>query len=393
MRSNFTIEGPLSEDVPADVCLSNSSGNLTQCPPQTDDFVSTTAYSPSLTDAYQSYENGTSEDEITVDLGESSVFLLVILISKWILSPFVVTANVMTVVVVIKYIKKMTPTHVVIALLSFSGLLLGIIIHPFNLVLYFTGDTVHAEHLCDFLTWVKFVAVGLNFGAALLIAIERCVLVTSFKLHRKFLTVKRQVYLCIAFSVCLLISATIYTLMVDSGLRFGDCYAILKMSHLKSRLRLILYILIMTPFALVTCCIAYCYLRICHFIWKQRKALKSSQNSSCSNNFQKEKKTTITIAIILTVYFVGKGPAFFYQLMTMNDVVHWKIELYDFFGLLWYITALADSFIYAWKVPEFKDGYRRILCCLRRSRIIQVVPLPNAQPPVNNVPLEPRREI
>ena len=90
---------------------------------------------------------------------------------------------------------------------------------------------------------------------------------------------------------------------------------------------------------------------------------------------------------------MGKVPAFFYQLMTMNDVVHWKIELYDFFGLLWYITALADSFIYAWKVPEFKDGYRRILCCLRRSRIVQVVPLPNAQPPVNNVPLERRREI
>ena len=93
MRSNFTIEGPLSEDV-------------------------------------------ASDDEITVDLGESSVFLLVILISKWILSPFVVTANVMTVVVVIKYIKKITPTHVVIAFLSFSGLLVGIIIHPFNLVLY-----------------------------------------------------------------------------------------------------------------------------------------------------------------------------------------------------------------------------------------------------------------
>ena len=137
MRSNFTIEGPLSEDV-------------------------------------------ASDDEITVDLGESSVFLLVILISKWILSPFVVTANVMTVVFVIKYIKKITPTHVVIAFLSFSGLLVGIIIHPFNLVLYFTGDTVHAKHLCDFLTWVKFAAVGLNFCAALLIAIERYLLVTSF---------------------------------------------------------------------------------------------------------------------------------------------------------------------------------------------------------------------
>ena len=181
---------------------------------------------------------------------------------------------------------------------------------------------------------------------------------------------RRQVYLCIAFGVCLLVSASIYTLMVHSGLRFGDCYAILKMSQLKSRLGLIVYIVTMTPFALVTCCIAYCYLRLCHVIWKHGKALASSQSSSYQNNFQKEKKTTVTIAIILTVYFVGKGPAFFYQLLTMNDVVHWKIELFDFFCLLWYITALADSFIYAWKVPEFKEGYRRILCCLRRSRII-----------------------
>ena len=237
-----------------DGCVSNPREKLT------DDYIVTTPYSVMSTDVYQSYENVTDSDDIATD--ESSILLFVVLAFKWILSPFVVTADCSTIIVVVKYIKKVTPTHIVIVYLCFSGFLIGIIVHPFNVVLFFTGDSLNPEHLCELLTWVKFVAVGLNFNAVFLIAIERCFLVTSFKLHRKFLTIRRQVYLCIAISMCLLVLATIYMLKVDSGLRFGDCYVVLKISQLKSRLRLIVYVTIMTPFAVATCSIAYCYLRI-----------------------------------------------------------------------------------------------------------------------------------
>ena len=209
MCSTFTAYNVTSSVT--DGCVSNPREKLT------DNYSATTPYSVMSTDAYQSYENVTDSDNIATD--ESSILLFVVLAFKWILSPFAVTADCLTIVVVVKYIKKVTPTHIVIVYLCFSGFLIGIIVHPFNVVLFFTGDSLNSEHLCEFLTWVKFVAVGLNFIAVFLIAIERFFLVTGPRLHRKFLTIRRQVYLCIAFSMCLLVLATIYMLMVDSGLR------------------------------------------------------------------------------------------------------------------------------------------------------------------------------
>ena len=382
MCSTFTLDNAKSSV--NDGCVTNASENFT------DNYITTTPYSVTPTDIYQSYENVTDSDEIAID--ESSVLLFVVLIFKWILSLLAMTANGLTITVVAKYIKKMTPTHVVIVFLSFSGFLIGIIVHPLNVVLYFTGNSLNFKHLCDFLTWVKFVGVSLNFCGVFLIAIERCFLVTSPKLYKKFLTVKKQVYLCIAFSICILVFATIYILLVDSELRFGDCYPTLKISQLKASLRPILYITIMTPFSVATCSIAFCYLRICHFVWKHGRALASNQNSSIQNHFQKEKRTTVTIVIILTVYFLGKGSAFFYSLLTINNVINWNIELFEFLALLWHTAAVVDISIYAWKVPEFRQGYRKIVCCLGRSSIIQVAPIASVQPRGINLPLEPRRQ-
>ena len=212
------------------VCVSSPIGNLTANSLQVDDCIATTTpFNLMSTNTYESYENVTSDDDKTTD--KYPIVLLAVLSFKWILSPFLFIENVLTVTVIVKYIRKVTPTHVVITFHSMSGLFVAII-HPFNLVLFFTGESLDSKYLCDFLTWVKFVAVGLNFCGAFLIAIERWFLVTSFKLHRKFLTVGRQVYLCVGFSACLLLSATIYTLLVESELRFGDC--LLSVSQFKT---------------------------------------------------------------------------------------------------------------------------------------------------------------
>ena len=54
------------------------------------------------------------------------------------------------------------------------------------------------------------------------------------------------------------------------------------------------------------------------------------------NNFQKEKRATVTIAVILIVYLVGKGPAFFYLLLMLNNAINWNIELFDLFCIALY---------------------------------------------------------
>ena len=70
-----------------------------------------------------------------------------------------------------------------------------------------------------------------------------------------------------------------------------------------------------------------------------------------------------------------------------------KFEIWDILRLIWYTTTLIDTFIYAWKVPEFQKGYRKILCCLRRVSTIQVAPRSNVQSRGIDLPLEPRREV
>ena len=157
--------------------------------------------------------------------------------------------------------------------------------------------------------------------------------------------------------------------------------------------KIVVYALCISTYSLLTCALAFCYFRICVFLWKHRKALVSNQNSSSQKNFQKEKKTTVIIAIILTVYLTGTLPLFIYFLMAGNNPKLVSLEVYEFLRCLWCVTSLVHIPIYAWKVPEFQKGYRKILCCLRKVRTIQVAPRSNVQPCVMNFPLEPRREV
>ena len=338
------------------------------------------------TEAYQSFQNETTNDEATdneMATDEYSSLLSALLIFTWILSPFVLTGNGLTIAVVMKYIKMVTPTHVGIAFMSFTGLFLGII-PLLNLTIYLMGDSVNTKYIYNSTVWVSLVAKALNVSAILLIAFERCLLVTSWKLHRKHLTVRRQVGLSIAFCVYFVLSATILTLVTDSEFKYG-------VMELRSKQKKIVYVLVIPPYTFATCTIAYCYLKICMFIWKQRKTLVSSQNNSNQQNFQKEKKTTVLIAIILTLYLAGTLPNLVYAMLAIKNPKIIKPVLLAIFGLLWYVATLIETIIYAWKVPEFQKGFHKILCCLRKSRIIQVAPLPNVESLGNNLPLEPRR--
>ena len=339
------------------------------------------------TDVYQFFLNVTTDSETAKDeitRKEESALTFVLRMFMWILSLFILTCNGLTIIVVMKYIKKVTPTHVVIAFLAFAGLFVGIL-PIFSLV----GDSVQSKSINDLNGWVTIAARSLSISGIVLIAVERCFLVTSLKLYQKYLTVRRQVGLCTAFCISSFLIATIFTLMTNSGLKNGKSYKVI----LGKRSILFVYALFLPIYAFKTCILGFCYFKMYLFLWKNRKTLASSQNSSYQQNFQKEKKTTVIIAIILTVYIVGTLPNYSYAIMIQKDPKLLNVEMWEFLRLIWYFTTLIDIFIYAWKVPEFQVGYRKILCCLRRSWTIQVAPQPNVQHHRMNIPLEPRREV
>ena len=238
----------------------------------------------------------------------------------------------------------------------------------------------------DLIVWVTLLAVGLNISAMMLIALERFILVASWKFHRKHVTLRRQVGLCMAFSVYFLLFATTQVmLLIDSEFKHGVLL-------IRSKHTAVSTALFVPTYTLITFTLVCCYLQICFFIWKQRKTLVLRQNSSNQGDFQKEKKTTVLITIILTVYLAGTLPPFVYAMLTENNPKYLAIDLLELFRLLWCATTLVDIFICAWKVPQFQEGYCKILCGLLKSRSIQVVPQPHVHSSRNSLPLEPRRE-
>ena len=361
-----------------------SSRGFTDTHLQADDHMSSSASNMLPTHVYESTDI-IPYDEITAD--EAVIFIFVLLILKSIMSPLILTANSCTIIVVIKYIKMITPTHIVIAFLAIAGLFAGIV-PLLNLVAYLVGDSVQAETICGVLNWAKVMSIWLNGWAIMLITVERFILVTSWKWHRKHLTSRVQAYLCFALSVCGFLVATLLSFWTKTEFSHGDCY-IVKMSENK----LVVHIVLIPSHVVITCSVVYCYLRIHHFIKKNRKNLVSSQNSSSESKFKKETKTTVLIAIILIAYLVGTGPASIYGLMTVKNPAIWKVEVWESFRLLWYIVVLLNNCIYVWKVPQFLEGYRKILCCVQKCRATQIVPWHNVRLRGMNLPLEPRKEL
>ena len=94
----------------------------------------------------QSYQNASTDDEMTTE--HYSTLLFAFLIFKWILSPLILTANSLSIIVIMRYIKKVTPTHVGIAFLAIAGLFVGIV-PLFSLVFYLMGNSVHSKHIYD----------------------------------------------------------------------------------------------------------------------------------------------------------------------------------------------------------------------------------------------------
>ena len=121
------------------------------------------------TDVYQFYQNMTIDGTTTKDgitREEHLTTALILGMITWILSPFILICNGLTIVVVLKYIKKITATHVAIAFLAFAGLFVGIL-PVFRLTLYLMGDSVYSKYINDLNGWVTTTARTLSVSAIL----------------------------------------------------------------------------------------------------------------------------------------------------------------------------------------------------------------------------------
>ena len=230
-----------------------------------------------ITDVYQSYQNVTTDGAARkneISRGEHLTLAFILVMFMWILSPIILACNGMTIIVVVKYIKNVTPTHIAICFLALAGFFAGII--PLcRLILYLMADSVHSKFVNVLNLWVTLAARTLNIFAILLIGVERCFLVTSFMFYKKYMTVRRQGGLCIVFCILSFLLSTIFTLVADSEFSHKNIYR----TQFGKGGTFLLYV--WPPiYAIITCILVFCYLKIYMFLWKHRKTVILSQNGS-----------------------------------------------------------------------------------------------------------------
>ena len=130
---------------------------------------------------------------------------------------------------------------------------------------------------------------------------------------------------------------------------------------------------------------------IVYLVWKQKRKLVSHRSTMNQIDFRREKKTTALQAFIVIYCIIFSLPVFIYSNLIPSDLAEWQVELLNILCFMWYITMVINPFIYAERVPDIQEGYRKIyyrLICTKRL---------NRDRPCNathrmNRPLQPRRD-
>ena len=79
-----------------------------------------------------------------------------------------------------------------------------------------------------------------------------------------------------------------------------------------------------------------------------------------NNQSTREKKTSILIALIVSIYVSTIVPLWVYGLTLPDEVTRSQIEILDAFILIFYCNAMVNPIRYASRIPVFKEAYGKI---------------------------------
>ena len=311
------------------------------------------------------------------------LFSFVLCVCKCVLSFPIITGNGLILTIISRHTKK-SPSHVSVSFLACADLSAGLA--PwFFLALYSRNELTHQKVFCTFTAWLEAVTIALDSIAVFIIACERCLLITSWQFHRKYLNVRRQIYVSLFGAFGSLIIPTASSFAGDVPPRYGSCYWALISD------KLVPYILLIPTYTIFLTALICCNLRIVHFVWKHKLRLVANQNSVSGKDFGKEKKTTAIQAFIVSYYIFSTLPLMIHSCVIPDDPSRSQVALLDTWLFIWYLTALVNPLIYASRVPEFREEFRKICFgFIKRRRREQVDPYHGAHPMKGSI--RPRRE-
>ena len=130
-----------------------------------------------------------------IKLSNYSLFLFALCVLKCVLSPPIITGNCLTLTLIIRHVKK-TPSHASVGFLACADLLVGFT-PSFFLVMYLNFELLENKAFCSYLAWLEAFLLAVSTTAKVIIACERCLLITNWQIHRRHLSVRKQIYVSV----------------------------------------------------------------------------------------------------------------------------------------------------------------------------------------------------
>ena len=308
------------------------------------------------------------------------------------LSPWILLVNGLTVVIAIRYVTRVTPTHVAVAYLAAVDFLVGMT--PwFQLTTYLTQGNKQWGYWCIFSNWLENVSVVMNLNAVMLIAIERYFLITKWNRHPRNYSAKKHGMVTGISTLLIILTLILIIIVGEVNPIFGRCHLVFNKKKTIVRLMRGLCYVVISLLLIVS------YVRIVFFLWKQRRAAMVR----IQTHLNRSRRTTVLVTLVVTIYIVTTVPGAIYLLVLStvhgDNITKSQVNILGILFLIYYCNSIVNPIIYAFRIPDFKKAYCKIfdiICKTERNRVdVMNTPgnnMDELRGPVRiNVPLEPRR--
>ena len=293
-------------------------------------------------------------------------FLFYIFVVQCCLSPFILLDNGLTVVIVTRHIRTVVPKHVTVTYLAGADFTVGMT--PwFHLATFMAqGDWKYWKNLCTFVAWFDYVSVARNNVAVLFFAVERCFHVTKLDLFQKKYTVTKQKIIS-GVSAFFIVSGVIVDMAVSKVNReLGKCYFDLHINYES------FYIIVFLIYGTILLVLTFSYVKIIYFLWRKRSAVRGAISGS-QNMSDKEKKTTVLVALIVNFYIFTSVSMWIHVQTKPNEVTMHSVHVYDIILFIYYWNAIGNPTLYTARIRVSKEAYNKIfsrICKLGRSQLL-----------------------
>ena len=327
---------------------------------------------------------GAATKAVTMNLFDVAFYFI---IAKCCLSLVIIFTNGMTVYVLKQYIKHLNAVHMTMAYLAIADLVFAL--NPWvKGTVYFIHNHNWWERICIFSSWLNVFSIHWNFQAIILIAIERYFLIARPQFHQKHFSQSKLKYVFLTGFAIMLLTLIIYICLSDVDVirSHGACRGLV------TRNKFPYWFLLLSLYFIYTLILFVSYVRIMIFIWKKKMGMTAGPLGQ--DRFKKEKRTTIEMIAIVTVYIVVTIPNLTKGVILLDDHTDMVDYIKRSLGFLWYLQAIVNPLIYTLKIPAFKEAYGKMfgrICKRRKGNRVNVINVQRYN--VNDSPLEPRRNV